>query len=417
VAGITGTIGVTGKAPSLAESCAASADPLKTAGKFVASPEIEPWATLLVLQASPFCNINCDYCYLPKRTSTRRMSMQVLASAIEKTYASDLVRGELTIIWHAGEPLAVPISWYEEALATISRTAPPGANIVHSIQSNGTLLNQAWCDFVKRRDIRMGLSIDGPDFLHDLHRKTRRGDGSHRAAMRGLQFLKENDIPFHVIAVITGDALGHAQEIYDFFEAAGVERLGFNIEEVEAENAVSTLEAGHEERVRQFYETIFENQTRRGSITIREFAAAEEKIRSGISLREFDFPWFNEQVRPFGIISVDFEGKFSTYSPELLGMSLEPYGEFSFGNVLHDHFADALETPKFHQVLASIQTGIKRCAETCPYYGYCGGGAPANKYYENGSFASTQTLYCRYAVQMPLDIVLNQMERALNLTA
>ena len=48
------------------------------------------------------------------------MSMQVLASAIEKTYASDLVRGELTIIWHAGEPLAVPISWYEEALATIS---------------------------------------------------------------------------------------------------------------------------------------------------------------------------------------------------------------------------------------------------------------------------------------------------------
>ena len=53
--------------------------------------------------------------------------------------------------------------------------------------------------------------------------------------MRGLQLLKDNDIPFHVIAVITGDALGHAQEIYDFFEAAGVKRLGFNIEEVEAE--------------------------------------------------------------------------------------------------------------------------------------------------------------------------------------
>jgi sulfatase maturation enzyme AslB (radical SAM superfamily) len=64
---------------------------------------------------------------------------------------------------------------------------------------------------------------------------------------------------------------------------------------------------------------------------------------------------------------------------------------------------------------ADIQTGIKRCAGSCPYYGYCGAGAPANKYYENGSFASTQTLYCRYAVQMPLDIILNDMERALNL--
>ena len=99
VAGTTGTIGATGKPSSL-----------KTTREVAKPSEIEPWATLLVLQASPFCNINCDYCYLPNRTSTRRMSMQVLASAIEKTYASDLVRGELTIIWHAGEPLAVPIS-------------------------------------------------------------------------------------------------------------------------------------------------------------------------------------------------------------------------------------------------------------------------------------------------------------------
>jgi uncharacterized protein len=207
MAGVTvaGTTGKIGKHPlNLADRPQESADPLKATGEFFKSPKIAPWATLLVLQASPFCNINCDYCYLPNRTSTRRMSMEVLGSAIEKTYASDLIHGELTIIWHAGEPLAVPISWYEEALATISRTAPGGAKIVHSIQSNGTLLNQAWCEFIKRHDIRIGLSIDGPDFLHDLHRKTRRGDGSHRAAMRGLQLLKDNQIPFHVIAVITG---------------------------------------------------------------------------------------------------------------------------------------------------------------------------------------------------------------------
>ncbi|MGA7212811.1 MAG: hypothetical protein WBX20_01250 [Terrimicrobiaceae bacterium] len=135
---------------------------------------------------------------------------------------------------------------------------------------------------------------------------------------------------------------------------------------------------------------------------IREFAAAEQKIRSGVSLREIDFPWFNERVRPFGIVSV--------------GMTLDPYGQFSFGNVTRNHFADALETPKFRQVLSDIQLGIRRCAETCAYYGYCGGGAPANKYYENGSFASTQTLYCRYSVQMPLDIVLADIERTLNIS-
>jgi uncharacterized protein len=414
VDGTTGTIGVTGNGRvPLAD---VTLRPSPATAEFSGSLEIQPWATLLVLQASPFCNINCDYCYLPNRTSTRRMSMRVLQSAIEKTYASDLVQGELTIIWHAGEPLAVPISWYEDAFGVISRAAPPEAKIVHSIQSNGTLLNQAWCDFIRRHDIRIGLSIDGPAFLHDLHRKNRRGAGTHAMAMRGLRLLQENRIPFHVIAVITGQALGQAQQIYDFFESAGVDRLGFNIEEVEADHAESTLSAEHHERVREFYETIFENQQRRRSITIREFAAAEQKIRSGVSLREFDFPWFNEQVRPFGIISVDSEGNFSTYSPELLGMSLDRYGDFFFGNVTRDHFADALETSKFRNVLVDIQTGIKRCAETCAYYGYCGGGAPANKYYENGSFASTETLYCRYAVQMPLDIVLHDIEQTLKTT-
>jgi uncharacterized protein len=118
-------------------------------------------------------------------------------------------------------------------------------------------------------------------------------------------------------------------------------------------------------------------------------------VCSGVSLRNFDFPWFNEQVRPFGIVSIDWKGNFSTYSPELLGMSVQPYGEFSFGNVTDKHFADALETPRFREVLADIKMGIQRCAEFSAYYGYSGGGAPANKYYENGSFNSTETLYCR----------------------
>jgi uncharacterized protein len=377
----------------------------------------EPWISLLVLQPSPFCNIDCDYCYLPNRTSTRRMAMSVLEKAIEKTFASDLVRGELTIVWHAGEPLAVPISWYEEALGVIERVAPPDPPIRHSIQSNGTLLNPAWCDFLKRERICIGLSIDGPAFLHDAHRKTRKGTGTHAAGLRGLRLLREQGIPFHIIAVITREALGHAEEIYDFFEGEGVERLGFNIEEVECDHATSSLDAGHDDRVRDFYETIYRLQKERRTITIREFAEVEQKIRSGFSLREFDFPWFNEQVRPFGIVSVDCEGNFSTYSPELLGMTLDPYGPFAFGNVMKQHFSDALETPKFRQVLADIQTGIARCAATCAYYGYCGGGAPANKYYENGSFASTQTMYCRYSIQLPLDIVLADAEKTFGISA
>lgn len=378
--------------------------------------QLDPWITILVLQPSPFCNINCDYCYLPNRTSTRRMSQEVLENAIEKTFASDLVKGDLTLIWHAGEPLAVPISWYEEALGTVRRIAPASARITHSFQSNGTLINQKWCDFIKRENISIGLSIDGPAFLHDAHRKTRKGVGTHEAAVRGLNLLRQNGIPFHVISVITREALGHAREIYEHFESLGIERVGFNIEEVEANNEASTLNSGEDRRVREFYETIFALQKERRSMVVREFDAARLKILSGVTLRNFDFPWLNEQIRPFGIVSVDCEGNFSTYSPELLSMPVQPYGDFSFGNVTRDHFLDAVESTKFQTVLDDIKAGIKKCASSCSYYGYCGGGAPANKYYENGSFASTQTMYCRYSVQMPLDIVLADIERDLQIT-
>lgn len=380
-------------------------------------PPTEPWISILVLQPSPFCNINCDYCYLPNRTSTRRMAMPVLTEAVAKTYASGLVRDSLSLIWHAGEPLAVPVAWYEEAFAAVRASAPPGAVIRHAFQSNGTLLTQKWCDFIKANDICVGLSIDGPAALHDAHRQTRTGRGTHAEAVRGLRLLKQNDIPFHVIAVITREALDQAAAIYDFFESEGVDQLGFNIEEEECGHTNSSLRAARETLVREFYETIYRLQKERGTILIREFDNAEEKIRSGFSVRGAAFPWINEQVRPFGIVNVDCEGNFSTYSPELLGMTVKPYGDFSFGNVLRDDFADALETPKFREVLADIQTGIKRCADTCAYFGYCGGGAPANKYYENGSFASGQTMYCRYSVQMPLDIVLADIERDLSITA
>src|SRR5258707_6823477 len=73
---------------------------------------LHPWISLLVLQPSPFCNINCDYCYLPNRTSKKRMPLEIVGATMEKVFAADLVFDPLTVIWHAGEPLAVPISYY-----------------------------------------------------------------------------------------------------------------------------------------------------------------------------------------------------------------------------------------------------------------------------------------------------------------
>ena len=141
----------------------------------VGRPEVE----MVIIQPTPFCNINCSYCYLPDRSNKHVLSQATVTRLFTELFASGWTNPELTILWHAGEPLAVPISFYREAFATIERLRPkdgPRPVVVkHSFQTNGMLITDAWCDLFKEWNVGIGVSIDGPRELHDFHRKTRSG--------------------------------------------------------------------------------------------------------------------------------------------------------------------------------------------------------------------------------------------------
>jgi len=341
------------------------------------------------------------------------MELSTLEQIFARLLETDLLRrdGELTIVWHAGEPLAVPIAWYRDAFDLICGIVPRELRISHSFQSNGLLLNDRWCDFIRERSVAIGLSIDGPEEIHDLHRRTRRGGGTHLRAMEAVDLLHRRGIPFHVIAVVSEASLDHPDEIYDFFLSCGIRNIGFNIEELEGDHRKPSLRLEHESRVRRFFARIFERQKAdNGQVRIREFDAALSRIRGWKDELPEEERWFNEQVRPFGILSVDWKGNFSTFSPELLGLSGVPYGDFSFGSFLDGGLEHAVENQGFRQVLADVQAGVERCRAECAYFNLCGGGAPANKYFENGSMDSTETMYCRYSVQVPVDLVLDDLK-------
>ncbi len=341
--------------------------------------------------------------------------MPTLERIVDEVFASDIVQDSVTIVWHAGEPLAVPVRWYEDAFARIAARAPTGMRVHHSFQTNATLLNADWCAFFQRHDVSIGVSIDGPAEIHDVHRKSRRGEGTHAAAMRGVGLLKSHGIPFHCISVISAASLGHADAIFDFFVANEFWNVGFNVEETEGGHTESTLTTtGSAAGVREFLHRMFERQRPyRDRMVIREFEFALLRIQGGEPPDAEPWLYFNEQVRPFGILSVDWQGNFSTYSPELLGMPSSDYGDFSFGSIHDGSFLDAVQSEKFRRVLGDIQAGVEACRSECPYFELCGGGAPANKYYENGSFRSTETMFCRYTVKLPIDLVLADLEAAL----
>ena len=106
-----------------------------------------PRIQLLVVQPTPFCNIDCRYCYLPDRTNKAVVAEATLANLFSQVFASGWVRDGVTIVWHAGEPMVLPIDFYRRAFRLIDGLKPAGVALSHSFQTNGTLIDDAWCEF------------------------------------------------------------------------------------------------------------------------------------------------------------------------------------------------------------------------------------------------------------------------------
>ncbi len=124
-------------------------------------------------------------------------------------------------MWHAGEPLTLPTGWYDEATVILQRSlaerGAEGLEFTQHVQTNATLINDAWCDCFHRNRIVAGISVDGPEEIHDAHRSFRNDRGSNALAMKGIEALHHNDVPFHCISVLTADAMEQPERMYRFF--------------------------------------------------------------------------------------------------------------------------------------------------------------------------------------------------------
>ncbi|NQV99824.1 MAG: GRRM system radical SAM/SPASM domain protein [Rhodospirillales bacterium] len=366
--------------------------------------------SLLVVQSTSFCNIDCDYCYLPGRAVNNRMSEATLEALFSKVFASPYVSEKgFTLVWHAGEPLVLPVAYYRRAHELLCRGNRHNIPVQVSFQTNGTLLNDEWCGFFKEIGARIGVSIDGPRHLHDRHRRTRGGEGSFARTMAGVRCLLRNDVPFSVIAVLTAEAMQQPEAMYRFFIDNAITSIGFNVEEMEGVNTTTSLSL--ETCYAQFHAfySRFLELNGDGRLRLREVSSLRNHLRTENPKTLAD------QCQPMQIITVDWQGGVSTFSPELHGLPTDPYGPFTFVNV-HEHpLSEIFASPRFAAVQADILAGVDMCARTCPYFSVCGGGAPANKFFENGSFASTETIYCRTRVKALTDVLLPYFEAACGL--
>ena len=202
--------------------------------KLTSMPIISPFAHPFYIFAKPVgasCNMACDYCYyLEKSTlyqhTPRHFISEALLEKFIKVYIESQTTNEVLFTWHGGEPLLRPISFYQKVVLLQQRYAK-GHAIDNVIQTNGTLLNDQWCEFFASNGWLVGVSIDGPQPFHDEYRRTRNMEPTFAKVMEGIQLLNKHGVQWNAMAVINDYNGVHPLEFYNFFKSIHCQYIQF----------------------------------------------------------------------------------------------------------------------------------------------------------------------------------------------
>lgn len=334
----------------------------------------------VIMQPTTLCNLDCEYCYLPLRAADHRMPV-----AVAEAVAADVNRWAgpgFSVVWHGGEPLAAG----RDHLAAL--VAPFSDSITHHVQTNATLIDDAWAEFFLTHRFRVSVSVDGPPARNDL-RRTRGGRPAYDRIERGIATLRRHGIDFAALCVVSQPTDGLATELYQYFLGLGCDVLGLNIEETEGVNRRSNaFAAGPVQRFWAELTTVWRADPR---IHVREIEWSLRYLAAVLDGTADDL--LPRQLDP--IPTIGHDGSVHVLSPELAGFNDPRYGDFAAGNVRDRPLAEILVDAPARGWVPEFLRGVEACRASCPYFGFCGGAHAANRYFEHGRFDGTQTNHCR----------------------
>ena len=171
----------------------------------------------LIVKATRLCNLRCTYCHDWRAGPNQTMNFTIMARMIASALR-DKEHDVVDFIWHGGEPMLLPFSFYEKAMLVQSRFRRPGQVVMNTIQTNGTRLSEPWARFLRDNQFSVGVSLDGPPEIHNKYRMYESGRPSFQDVSTTLDRMRQYGIPFSVLMVIDEDALEVGpKQIFDFF--------------------------------------------------------------------------------------------------------------------------------------------------------------------------------------------------------
>jgi uncharacterized protein len=187
-----------------------------------------PFGSPLYVMLKPVgsrCNLACRYCYYLDKERHEEMSDELLEAFIRQ-YLEVQTQPEVLFTWHGGEPLLRPVSFYQKALQMQQRYAH-GRTVDNCLQTNGTLLTDEWCSFLHDNRFLVGISIDGPQNLHDAYRQSSRHQSTWQQVMNAIELLNKYDVMWNAMATVNHLTADEPQRFYRFFRGIGCQFLQF----------------------------------------------------------------------------------------------------------------------------------------------------------------------------------------------
>ncbi len=321
------------------------------------------------------CNLICQYCYYLEKEQLYshkrpfRMSEELLEIYIRQHIEAS-TEPLIHFSWHGGEPTILGLDYFRTIVALQQKYRPDGRTIINGIQTNGTLLKDEWCRFLKEKNFAVGLSLDGPAEWHDIFRTDPSGKPTHERVLRGYNLLRHYDVPCEILCVVNAANVRFPLEVYRYLKNLRVRYITF-IPLVESAKAGGLVEpfSVPAEAYGDFLIAIFEEWSANdiGEVKIQIF---EEAVRTAFR-QEHTLCIFKQTCG--GVPVVEHNGDF--YSCDFFVDETH-----RLGTIRDVHLATLLDSPAQKRFGLNKQKSLPRYCRACDVLDMCNGGCPKNRF-------------------------------------
>jgi uncharacterized protein len=331
------------------------------------------------------CNLDCTYCFFLSKeklypNSRFRMTDELLEAYIRQMIESQ--RGpEVTIAWQGGEPTLMGLDFYKRSIEYEQKYARPGTTIQHTMQTNGILLNDAWCEFFREHDFLIGLSLDGPQEMHDTYRVDKGGAATFHKVMRAARLLRKHKVKFNILTTVNAANADHPLEVYRFLrDEVGTQFIQFIpiVERINEQGEIGFQEGNQvsersvkPEQWGTFLTTIFDEWVRRdvGTVFVQMFdAALASWVGAPPALCIFSETCGNA-------LALEHNG--DLYSCDHF---VEP--KYLLGNITQRHMIELVSSDQQRQFGLNKRDTLPRYCRECEVRFACHGECPKNRFIE-----------------------------------